>query len=35
MLGALVALYEHNVFTQGVIGISTRSISGAWSLAVL
>ena len=30
-LGALVALYEHSVFTQGTIWASTRSTSGASS----
>jgi glucose-6-phosphate isomerase len=33
LLGALVALYEHSVFTQGAIWGSTRSTSGASSLA--
>ena len=33
-LGKLVALYEHIVFTQGVIwNVGTRSISGVWSWA--
>ena len=32
-LGALVALYEHSVFTQGASGGSTRSTSGALSSA--
>ena len=32
-LGKLVALYEHSVFTQGVIWGIDRSTSGAWSLA--
>ena len=32
-LGKLVALYEHSVFTQGVICRSIPSINGAWSSA--
>ena len=32
-LGALVALYEHSVFTQGTVWGSTASTSGAWSSA--
>ena len=32
-LGALVALYEHSVFTQGAIWESIPSTSGAWSSA--
>jgi len=33
VLGKLVALYEHSVFTQGVIWGSTRSTSGVWNWA--
>ncbi len=32
-LGALIALYEHRVFTSGASGASTASTSGAWSSA--
>ena len=31
ILGKLVALYEHMVFTQGIIWQSTRSTNGAWN----